>query len=82
MIDNVSFHKVTGVEEAIQAARATLRYLPQYSPEFNPIELVFHPLKAWLRCGAHNRRAAATCRVVHSSARPFRMYGVFQACRL
>jgi transposase len=50
--DNVSFHKVAGVEEAIQAARASLRYLPQYSPEFNPIELVFHPLKASLRKAA------------------------------
>jgi transposase len=50
--DNVSFHKVAGVEEAIQAAGASLRYLPQYSPEFNPIELVFHPLKVVLRKAA------------------------------
>lgn len=49
VVDNVSFHKVAGVEEAIQAAGASLRYLPQYSPEFNPIELVFHPLKTLLR---------------------------------
>jgi len=49
VVDNVSFHKVAGVEEAIQTAGASLRYLPQYSPEFNPIELVFHPLKALLR---------------------------------
>src|SRR5712691_7815112 len=52
VLDNVSFHKVSGVEEAIQAAGARLRYLPQYSPEFNPIELVFHPLKALLRKAA------------------------------
>jgi transposase len=52
VIDNVSFHKVAGVVEAIQAARAELRYLPQYSPELNPIELVFHPLKALLRKAA------------------------------
>lgn len=52
VIDNVSFHKVLGVEDAIQAARAELRYLPQYSPEFNPIEELFHPLKAWLRKAA------------------------------
>ena len=51
-IDNVSFHKVTGVQEAIHAASAELRYLPQYSPEFNPIEELFHPLKAWLRKAA------------------------------
>src|SRR6202163_1136203 len=52
VVDNVSFHKVAGVEQAIQAAGASLRYLPQYSPEFNPIELVFHPLKALLRKAA------------------------------
>src|SRR5882724_2177502 len=52
VVDNVSFHKVAGVEEAIQAAGAELRYLPQYSPEFNPIELVFHPVKALLRKAA------------------------------
>lgn len=52
VIDNVSFHKVAGVEEAIEANGAELRYLPQYSPEFNPIELVFHPLKAVLRKAA------------------------------
>src|SRR5256884_2171136 len=52
VVDNVSFHKVAGVEEAIQAGGAELRYLPQYSPGFNPIELVFHPLKTLLRKAA------------------------------
>jgi transposase len=52
ILDNVPFHKVSGVEEAIQACRAELRYLPQYSPEFNPIEMVFHPLKTLLRKAA------------------------------
>ena len=48
----VSFHKVSGVEEAIQTGGASLRYLPQYSPDLNPIELVFHPLKTALRKAA------------------------------
>jgi transposase len=52
VIDNVSFHKVAGVEEAIEARGAELRYLPKYSPDLNPIELVFHPLKALLRKAA------------------------------
>src|SRR6516165_8463554 len=52
VVDNVSFHKVAGVEEAIEARGAELRYLPQYSPDLNPIELVFHPLKALLRKAA------------------------------
>jgi transposase len=49
VIDNVPFHKASGVQEAIEAVGATLRYLPPYSPDLNPIELVFHPLKAFLR---------------------------------
>ena len=73
VVDNVSFHKVAGVEEAIQAAGAELRYLPQYSPEFNPIELVFHPLKASLRKAAERtiegleRRVGAFIRALDPS---------------
>ena len=52
VIDNVPFHKASGVQEAIEAAGATLRYLPPYSPDFNPIEMVFHPLKTFLRKAA------------------------------
>ena len=52
VVDNVSFHRVFGVEELIQARGAILRYLPQYSPDLNPIELVFHPLKTVLRKAA------------------------------
>jgi transposase len=63
VIDNVPFHKVAGVEEAIQATGASLRYLPQYSPEFNPIELVFHPLKTMLRKAAERTIEGLTRRV-------------------
>jgi transposase len=38
-----------GVREAIEAAGASLRYLPPYSPDFNPIEMAFAKLKAALR---------------------------------
>ena len=37
--DNLAAHKVDGVQAAIEAAGATLRFLPPYSPDFNPIEL-------------------------------------------
>jgi transposase len=50
--DNVSFHKVAGAQEAIETRGAELRLLPEYSPDLNPIELVFHPLKALLRKAA------------------------------
>jgi transposase len=52
VMDNLSSHKVAGVREAIEAAGATVRYLPPYSPDFNPIELLFAKLKALLRKAA------------------------------
>ena len=52
VMDNLSSHKVAGVREAIEAAGAELRYLPPYSPDYNPIELAFSKLKKLLRDGA------------------------------
>ncbi len=52
ILDNLSSHKVSGVEEAIRATGATLLYLPPYSPDFNPIEKFFSKLKALLRKAA------------------------------
>ena len=49
IMDNLPVHKVHGVEPAIEAAGASLRYLPPYSPDFNPIEMAFAKLKAALR---------------------------------
>ena len=48
VMDNVSTHKVNGAAEAVEAVGATLRYLPQYSPDLNPIEQAFSKLKALL----------------------------------
>jgi len=58
ILDNLNCHKVAGVAEAIAARGATLKYLPPYSPDFNPIELLFSKLKAWL-CAARCRTRAA-----------------------
>ncbi|SEJ35217.1 Transposase, partial [Nitrosomonas eutropha] len=52
VIDNLSCHKVPGVRAAIEAAGATLLYLPPYSPDLNPIEKMFSKLKALLRKAA------------------------------
>jgi len=49
VMDNLSAHKVEGVREAITAAGAVLVYLPPYSPDLNPIELVFAKMKWLLR---------------------------------
>lgn len=52
VMDNLSSHKVAGVVEAIEAAGASVRYLPPYSPDLNPIELAFSKFKKLLRDGA------------------------------
>lgn len=49
VMDNLSSHKGPKVRELIEAAGATLLYLPPYSPDFNPIENAFAKLKAFLR---------------------------------
>lgn len=49
VMDNLAAHKVTGVREAIESAGANVAYLPPYSPDFNPIELLFSKLKSLLR---------------------------------
>ena len=48
-LDNVSTHKVDGVEEAIEARGARAFFLPAYSPDLNPIEQLFARLKSFLR---------------------------------
>lgn len=52
MMDNAGCHKVTGVPEAIEAASATMRFLPAYSPGLNPIEMAFAKIKSILRARA------------------------------
>jgi len=71
-MDNVSLHKVEGIEEAIEARGATLFYLPPYSPDFNPIEQFFSKLKATLRkIAAHFRKGVtftvdSLCKAINS----------------
>lgn len=56
--DNLSSHKSKAVRAAIEAAGCELRFLPQYSPDLNPIEQVFAKLKALLRRAAPRTREA------------------------
>jgi transposase len=52
VMDNLSSHKGPRVRAMIEAAGASLLYLPPYSPDFNPIENAFAKLKALLRKAA------------------------------
>lgn len=49
VMDNLSSHKGRRVRELIEAAGARLHYLPPYSPDLNPIEMVFAKVKQLLR---------------------------------
>ncbi|MFB9872155.1 IS630 family transposase [Acetobacter farinalis] len=63
IMDNLGSHKGPGVQAAIEAAGATVRYLPPYSPDFNPIEKAFSKLKAHLRKAAERTRDALWDRI-------------------
>ena len=52
IMDNLPGHKGPKVRQLIEAAGASLLYLPPYSPDFNPIENAFAKLKALLRKAA------------------------------
>lgn len=52
IMDNLSSHKSPAMRELIEVAGATLMFLPPYSPDFNPIEMAFAKLKAFLRKAA------------------------------
>jgi transposase len=49
LIDNLGSHKSAKIRKAIEATGAALRFLPRYSPDFNPIEMMFSKLKTLLR---------------------------------
>lgn len=49
VMDNLQAHKVAGVREAVESARAEVLYLPPYSPDLNPIETLFSKFKHLLR---------------------------------
>ena len=49
IMDNLTSHKVAGVVDPIIAAGAQVVYLPPYRPDFNPIEMMWSKVKAYLR---------------------------------
>lgn len=49
VMDNLPAHKPATVRRAIEGTGAELRFLPAYSPDFNPIEMAFSKLKAFLK---------------------------------
>ena len=60
IMDNLGSHKSKAVRRAIRATGAKLFLLPKYSPDLNPIEMLFSKLKHWLRQAA-GRSVEAVC---------------------
>ena len=49
VMDNCKVHMGLAIREAIEKVQATLRYLPKYSPDLNPIEMPYSKFKQFLR---------------------------------
>jgi transposase len=70
VMDNLSSHKRKGVKEAIEKAGCSLRFLPPYSPDLNPIENAFAKFKSILR-KAKERTVEGLRRVLFDSLAAF-----------
>jgi transposase len=66
VMDNLQCHKVAGIQETIEKARAKVRYLPKYSPDLNPIEMPYSKFKTYLR-----KVAARTVPALYRAIRSF-----------
>jgi transposase len=51
-------HKRAGMRRAIESAGASVLFLPPYSPDLNPIEMIFSKIKQLLRSMACRTREA------------------------
>jgi transposase len=58
VMDNLAAHKVAAVRETVEAAGATVLYLPPYSPDLNPIEKMWSKVKQLLRSAAARTKDA------------------------
>jgi len=58
ILDNLSSHKRASIRKLIEDAGAILLFLPPYSPDLNPIELIFSKIKQLLRSMACRTREA------------------------
>ena len=82
VMDNLPAHKPIAVRAAIEAAGAELRFLPPYSPDFNPIEMAFSKLKAFLKKTAARTITALWAAIADAIAliKPHECANYFSAC--
>ncbi len=80
--DNLSVHRDARARTAIEAAGCRLEFLPVYSPDLNPSELVFAPLKGHLR-GAKARTPDAVIDAIGTGldqVTPAQLRGYYRHC--
>jgi len=82
VLDNLKAHKSPGVRKSWHEKNCTVRYLPPYSPDFNPIEMAISKLKSALRKLAE-RTVAGLIAVLEgcvSLFKPVQCKHYFEAC--
>jgi transposase len=82
VMDNLAAHKVAGVRELIENTGARLRYLPPYSPDFNPIEKCWSQVKQLLRAAKARSLSSLEYRVSEAlaSVTPLHVQACFRHC--
>ncbi len=66
ILDNLAVHKQAALRQLIHAAGCRVLFLPSYSPDFNPIEMAFAEIKAFLRRTAARTRERLEVEIVPS----------------
>lgn len=84
VMDNLPGHHLPRVRQLVEAADATLLYLPPYSPDFDPIEMIRSKVKRLLRSIAARtvRRPAHGIRASHRRCYPGRHCQLLRTPRL
>lgn len=66
VMDNLGAHQSPAIERVLEQAGAELRHLPPYSPDFNPIELMWSKIKAALRAAKARTEEDLWAAVAHA----------------
>jgi transposase len=82
LLDNLSVHHASDIEQAVQAAKGQVLFLPSYSPDFSPLEQGWSKLKTCLRSAAArtHRQLARVLRTALQSLEPRDIRGWFRHC--
>lgn len=82
VMDNLTAHKRPQVKRMIEAAGASVLYLPPYSPDLNPIEMIWSKVKGLLRTIAARTIDALheAFAVAFTAVTPGDIHGCFRHC--